>query len=158
MAIAEVAITHPKSIPISGNTDCIGELLMPISRKADSIGVNGIASATTGIIQGNDVVEKKVPAKKIMGSAMALPIPEAAEGLLVHADIMNPMFKNTRLPKSTIAISQMGLPVMSAPNAKIPTARIIIAWIIAKIRWDTISAAKNFHIGSGVTSIRLRTD
>ena len=125
--MADVATTHAPRVAISGNTDCIGELFMPISRKADSIGVNGMASAITGIIHGNDVVEKKVPAKKIMGRAMALPMPDAAEGLLVQADIMNPIFKNTRLPKSTIVISHMGFPLMSAPNTKIPTARIIMA-------------------------------
>lgn len=98
-----------------------------MSLRADSIGVNGSSSEIVGIIQGKLVTEKNVPEKNIIGNAMAFPIPDAADGLLVHADIMKPMFRNTTLPIRMINNRPAGFPRMEAPNSNIPTPNIITA-------------------------------
>ena len=73
------------------------------------------------------MAEKNVPEKNIIGNAIAFPIPDAAEGLFVHADMMNPMFRNTTLPSRMINNRPAGLPRMDAPNNNIPTQNIIMA-------------------------------
>ncbi|GIS93567.1 MAG: hypothetical protein CM1200mP22_08040 [Dehalococcoidia bacterium] len=72
---------------------------MATSRSAANIGVRGKTIATSGSTHGKAAVEKKVPAKNIIGIATALPMPEAAAGDLAQADRINPIFKNTMLPK-----------------------------------------------------------
>ena len=125
---------------------------------ADNIGVKGNASTKYGSIHGKDAVEKNVPAKNTMGSAIAFPIPDAADGVLAHADIRKPMLRNTALPNKIIIINPAQLPDNLAPNITIPTPNIITAWTRAKARCAMTSEAKYFQIGRGVTSNRLRID
>ena len=89
---------------------------MASSRMAESMGVRGKTWAIWGKIQGRLAVEKKVPAKNIMGRDMALPMPEAAEGVLVHAERMNPMFRNTRPPNRATTKTQATLPGIRPPD------------------------------------------
>ena len=67
-------------------------------------------------------MEKKVPAKNIMGRDMALPMPEAAEGVFAQAERMNPMFKNTMPPNRATTNTQATLPGIRAPKTKTPIA------------------------------------
>ncbi len=83
---------------------------MATSRRASSMGVRGKTLAACGRTHGRVAVEKKVPAKNIMGKATALPIPEAAAGLRAQADKINPIFKNTMVPNSAIKKIHAALP------------------------------------------------
>ena len=93
-----------------------------------------------------------------MGRATALPIPEAAAGDLAQADRMNPMFKNTTLPKAVIAKTHRMFPLTCPPNTKTPRDKMIAACTKANSTWAVISAAKNFQMGRGVTKRRLSMD
>ena len=153
-----VTTIQPDRVKICGHTSIIDAFSKLISRIADNIGVSGNASAMYGNIHGNDAVEKKVPAKKTIGSAMAFPIPDAADGLLAQADIKKPMLRNTALPSKITRINPIQSPDNLAPNTRIPTPNMIIAWTRANARWAMISEAKYFQIGRGVTSKRLSID
>ena len=126
---------------------------MARSRIAESMGVRGKTWATWGNTQGRLAVEKKVPAKNIMGRDMALPMPDAAEGVLAQAERMNPIFKNTKPPSRATANTQATLPGMRAPADAPPLAEILgpedessIGFVVSiarrrealKERWQTL--------------------
>ena len=129
-----VTIIQPDRVKICGHTSIMDAFSKLISRIADNIGVNGNTSTIYGNTHGNEAVEKKVPAKKTIGSAMAFPIPDAADGLLAQADIKNPMLRNTALPNKITRINPRQSPDHLAPNNRIPTPNMIIAWTRANAR------------------------
>ena len=71
---------------------------------------------------------------------------------------MNPIFKKTMLPNAVIAKTQTMFPLTCPPKAKTPKDRMIPACTNARITWATISAAKNFQMGRGVTKRRFSID
>ena len=158
IAANPVTIIQPDRVNICGHTSIIDAFSKLSSLMADNIGVSGKASTKCGSIHGKEEVEKNVPAKNIMGSAIAFPIPDAADGVLAHADIKNPMLRNTALPNRITIIKPAQLPDNLAPNITIPTPNMITAWTVAKARCAMTSEAKYFQIGRGVTSNRLRKD
>ena len=158
IAANPVTIIQPDRVNICGHTSIIDAFSKLSSLMADNIGVKGKASTKYGRIHGKEAVEKNVPARNIMGNAIALPIPDAADGVLAHADIIKPMLRNTALPNKITINNPAQLPDNLAPNITIPTPNMITAWTIAKARCAMTSEAKYFQIGSGVTSNRLRID
>ena len=111
--------------PSWGQVSHNGALSIATSLSASNMGVKGSTLAASGKTQGKVAVEKKAPAKNIMGNATRLPKADAAAGLRAQADRINPMFRNTTVPSNAITNIQPTLPWMLAPKAKTPTARKI---------------------------------
>ena len=85
-------------------------------------------------------------------------VSRAAAGVRAQAESMNPMFRNTRLPRGTMTKSHAGFPCILEPNTNTPTERMMAACTIASTKWAAISLAKYFQIGSGVTSNLFNMD